>query len=101
MIRLGSAHNRRSDERFAEHPGKSKLRAGNAALFCDLTEPVNHFTVCFFGLRIHRLAELIRLETFRALASPWASQSSTRERTPRKYTNALGLAEGHHLSFFF
>src|SRR6266481_1283484 len=87
MIQLGSAHNRRSDERFAEHPGKRKLSAGNATLFGELTKPLDHLTVCFFRLRIHRLAELIRLETFRALGLPRASQSSTRERTPRKYTN--------------
>jgi len=50
MIRLGSAHNRRSEKRFAEHPGRRKLSAGNATLFGELTEPVDHFTVCFFRL---------------------------------------------------
>src|SRR6266853_1849050 len=101
MIRLGSAHNRRSDERFAEHPGKRKLSPGNATLFAERTEPVSHSTVRFFRLRIQRLAELIRLEAFCALGLPRARQTSTRERTPRKYTNTLGLAERHHLSFFF
>src|SRR6202166_1638809 len=57
--------------------------------------------VRFFRLRIQRLAELIRLEAFCALGLPRARQTSTRERTPRKYANALGLAERHHLSFFF
>src|ERR1700693_1180198 len=101
MTRLGSAHNRRSDKRFAEHPGKRKLSAGNATLFGELTEPVDHFTVCFFRLRIQHLPKLIRLEAFCALGLPRACQTSTRERTPWKYTNALGLAERHHLSFFF
>src|SRR5882757_1408595 len=101
MIRLGSAHNRRSDKRFAEHPGKRKLSAGNTTRFRELTKPVDHFAVCFFRLRIQRLAELIRLEAFCALDLPRPRQTSTRERTPRKYTNALGLAERHHLSFLF
>src|SRR6185295_10143090 len=101
MIRLGSAHNRTSDERFVEHPSKRKLSAGDATLFGEFSEPVNHFTVCFFRLRIHRLAELIRLEAFCVLGLPWARQPSTCERTPWNYANALGLAEWHHLSFFF
>src|ERR1700734_3848603 len=101
MIRFGSAHNRRSDKPFAEHPGKRKLSARNATLFGELTEPVDHFTVCFFGLRVQRLAKLIRLEAFCALGLPRACQTSTRERTPWKYPNALRLAERHHLSFFF
>src|ERR1700691_2390508 len=101
MVRLGSAHNRRSDKRFGEHPGKRKLSAGNATLFGELTEAVDHFTVCLFRLRIQRLGKLIRLEPFRALGLPRACQTSTRERTPWNYTNAFGLAERHHLSFFF
>src|SRR5580658_331649 len=101
MIRLGGAHDRRSDKRFVEHPGKRKLSAGNASLFGELTEAVDHFTVWFFGFRIQRLAELIGLEAFCALGLPRACQTSSRERTPWKYTNALGLAERHHLSFFF
>src|SRR5271170_3371759 len=101
MIRLGSAHNRRSDKRFAKHPGKRKLSAGNATLFGELTEPVHHFTVCFFRLRIQQLAKLIGLEAFCALGLPRACQTSARERTPWNYTNALALAKRHHLSFFF
>src|ERR1700683_300809 len=101
MIRLGSAHNRRSNKRFAEHPGKRKWSAGTAPLCGERAEPVDHLTVCFFGFRIQRLAKLIRLEAFCALGLPRARQTSTRERTPWKYTNALRLAERHHLSFFF
>jgi hypothetical protein len=44
---------------------------------------------------------MIRLELFCALGLPRACQTSTRERTPWKYADALGLAERHHLSFFF
>jgi len=101
MIWLGSADNRRSDERFAEHPGKSKLSAGNATLFCDLTEPANHSTVCLFRLRIHRLAELMRLETFRALGLPWRASRPRGSGLQGSTPYALSLAEGHHLSFFF
>src|ERR1700722_12987346 len=101
MIRLGSAHNRRSDERFAEHPGQRKLRAGNATLFRELTQSLDHSTICFFRLRIQRLAKLIRLQAFCALGLPRACQTSTRQWTPWQYTNALGLAERHHFSFFF
>src|ERR1700757_2742627 len=57
MIRLGGAHNRRSDERFAEHPGKRKLSAGNAALFGEFAEPAGDFLVRLRRLRIQRLAE--------------------------------------------
>ena len=80
MVRLGGAHNRRSDEWFAEHPGERKLSAGNAALFGEFTEPVDDFMVRFFRLRIQRLAELIRLEAFCALGLPRARQAPTRPR---------------------
>src|ERR1700735_2873481 len=101
MIRLGSAHNRRSDKRFAEHPGKRKLSPGNPTVLGEPSEWRAPFTVLFFCLRIQRLAKLIRPEPFRALGLPRACQTSSRQRTPWKDTNAFGLAERHHLSFFF
>ena len=51
MMRLGCANNGRGDP-LAEQPDESKLRSGNATLFCDLTQAVHNFTVSFFALQI-------------------------------------------------
>src|ERR1019366_6192618 len=97
MMWLGCANNGRS-HRLAEHPGESKLRAGNATLFCDLTQAVQNFTVSFFALRVHALPELVRFVAFGGFVLPWTSQAATRQRAPGNYADTLRLAKGNHLA---
>ena len=47
------------NRRFAEHPGKRYLSAGNATLLCDLAQAVDDFAVGFFGLRVQAFPELV------------------------------------------
>ena len=49
MMRLCGADDRRSDRRFAEHPGERDLGARNAALFRDLPHAIHHPAVHFLG----------------------------------------------------
>src|ERR1039457_62417 len=96
MMWLGCANNGRS-HRLAEHPGESKLRAGNATLFCDLTQAVHNFTVSFFALRVHALPELVRFVAFGVFTLPRTSQAATRQRAPGNDADAFRLTEGQHL----
>src|ERR1035437_4976827 len=100
MMWLGCANNGRS-HRLAEHPGESKLRAGNATLFCDLTQAVHNFTVSFFALRVHALPELVRFVAFGVFTLPRTSQAATRQRAPGNYADTLRLAKGNHLALLF
>src|ERR1017187_5189565 len=100
MMWLGCANNGRS-HRLAEPPSESKLRAGNATLFCDLTQAVHNFTVSFFALRVHALPELVRFVAFGVFVLPWTSQAATRERAPGNDADTLSLAKGNHLALLF
>src|SRR5208337_2280840 len=100
MMRLGCANNGRGD-RLAEQPGESQLRAGNATLFCDLTQAVHNFTVSFFALRVHALPELVRFVTSGVFALPRTSQTATRQRAPGNDADTLRLAKGNHLALLF
>src|ERR1035441_3583535 len=100
MMWLGCANNGRS-HRLAEHPGESKMRAGNATLFCDLTQAVHNFTVSFFALRVHALPELVRFVAFGVFTLPRTSQAATRQRAPGNYADTLRLAKRDHLALLF
>src|ERR1019366_2212700 len=93
MMWLGCANNGRS-HRLAEHPGESKLRAGNATLFCDLTQAVHNFTVSFFALRGHALPDLFPCTAFGVFPLPRATQTAARERAPGNDADAPRPAEG-------
>src|SRR5450759_5222999 len=101
MMRVGCANNRRGDDWLAEQPGESKLRAGNATLFGDLTQAVHNLKVSIFGLGVQTLAELVRFVAFSVFALPGTSQAAASERTPRNDADTLRLAKGNHLPLLF
>src|ERR1039458_4885889 len=100
MMWLGCANNGRS-HRLAKQPGESKLRAGNATLFCDLTQAVHNFTVSLFRLRVQALSELVGFVAFCMFALPGTSEATARQRAPGNDADTLGLAKGDHLALLF
>ena len=101
MVRLCSADNWRRDRRFAEHPGKRDLSAGNAALLGNPSHAVDDCVVHFFGLRVQAFPELVGFIALGAFGLPGAGQAAARQGTPGNDADAFGLAKRNHLALFF
>ena len=101
VVWFGGADDGRGDGRLPEHPGKRQRSAGNATLFCHLTQAIYDFAVNCFRLRIQALAEPVGLEALGLFCLPGTRQSTPRQGTPGDDGDALRLAERQHLTLFF